>query len=135
MNIVKKISTAGIALVLTIGSAVLAAPASDNDNWRVVKNAVKRDARRASTRGEAKWFKILIADRGGDGGELKITLPLSLVEGLARLAALEEDKHFRCGDRDLDIDILEVLEQLKEAGPMALIEIKDDDGLIRIWIE
>jgi hypothetical protein len=136
MSIAKKSLIAGIVVVMIAATSSWAVPASDNDNWRVVKNAVKEGARPAPAHWEARWFKILLRERGRHGGELKITLPLSLVEGLARLAALDDgEKHFRCGDRDLDIDILEVLEQLKEAGPLALIEIQGEDGLIKIWIE
>lgn len=128
---------AALAAAAAVGiSFAPALAASENDSWQMVKRAVQEESRPASARKEARWFKIIIADRGSRGGDLKVTLPLSLVEGLARLAAVsDEPRRFRCGDRELDIDVLEVLEQLKEAGPLALIEIKDDDVLIKIWIE
>jgi len=140
MKISKTNLMAVTAFVAILGLAAFAAPATSasNDDWQVIKNAVKEEARPEAVRGEPKWFKILIMDRHSREETLKITLPLSFVEGLLKLA---EDKHVRCDDIDedldfdLDLDFEEILDQLKKAGPMALIEITGDDGLIKIWIE
>ena len=132
MSVAKKILVTLLAVMTVLGSAAFSTPSSENDSWRVVKKAVQEDARPARVRGEAKWFKILIMDRHEKGGELKITLPLSLVEGIVQLASHER---FKCNGREYDIEFSEILNQLKKAGPMALIEISDDDGLIKVWIE
>jgi hypothetical protein len=60
-------------------------------------------------------------------------LPLSLVEAIVRLAS--DDHHYRFDDCDRDIDFLEVFAALKKGGPQALLEIRDHDELIKIWIE
>jgi len=127
-----------LAITALLGPAAFAAPAADHDNWQVIKNAVREDARPARHRGEAKWFKIVITDRHSREENLKITLPLSLVEGLVKMA---DSRHFRCndfdadGDIDVDIDFEEVLDLLKKSGPMSLVEIDGDDGTIKVWIE
>jgi len=137
MNIAKKTLIGVIAAVIVLGTTAPSAAASDNDNWRIVKRAVQEDetrpaeVRRKTDRREPRWFKVLILDRK-DGGDLKITLPLSLVEGIIQLASHER---FKCNGREYDFELSEMLNQLKKAGPMALIEISDDDGLIKVWIE
>jgi|GEM_PF-409245 len=137
MSAAKKTLITLLAVMTVLGSAAFSAPSSENDSWRVVKRAVQEDetrpveVRRKSDRREPRWFKILILDRK-DGSDLKITLPLSLVEGIIQLASHER---FKCNGREYDIEFSEILNQLKKAGPMALIEISDDDGLIKVWIE
>ncbi|MHB8054662.1 MAG: hypothetical protein ACYDH3_05400 [Candidatus Aminicenantales bacterium] len=138
MKTLKKNLMAVTAIAAILGLAAFAAPAvaSPDDNWQVVKNAVREEARPAAVRGEAKWFKVVITNGHSKEDNLKITLPLSLVEGLAQLAAASEKHHgFHCNGRELDIDVLEILDQLKKAGPLALVEINDGDESIKIWIE
>lgn len=120
-----------IVVVAVFAGAAFAAPSSNNE-WQVVKKTSQNDAPRAVVRGEAKWFKVLIMDRHEKGEEVRITLPLSLIKGIACLAS---DKHVRCHGRDLDLDFVEILDQLEKAGPLALIEIGDDEGMIKVWIE
>jgi hypothetical protein len=141
MKIVKKTLMGILATFLVLGMFATSAPASDNDSWRIVKRAVQEDQprpaearaeiREETRRTEPRWFKIVIKDHNGRS-DLKITLPLSLIEGLAELASGE---HLKCNGRDLDLDFPEILRALKKAGPMALIEITGDDGLIKVWIE
>ena len=131
MKIRKSVFIALLAIVTVFGGVTFAAPSS-NDNWQVIKRAVQEDPHPDAVRGEAKWFKILITDRKEKGGEVRITLPLSLIEGIAQLAS---DKHFRCNGRELDLNFADILDELKKAGPLALIEIGDDDGTIKVWIE
>jgi len=129
MKITSLIAVIAVAAVFAGGA--FAAPSSNNE-WQVVKRAAQNDAPRAAVRGEAKWFKILITDRHDKGEEVRITLPLGLIKGIACLAS---DKHVRCNGRDLDFDFAEILDQLEKAGPLALVEIGDDDGMIKVWIE
>ena len=138
MKTLKKSIMAATVIAAVLGTAAFAAPVvnASNDSWQVIKNAVREDARPEAVRGEAKWFKIIITDKHSKEENLRLTLPLSLVEGLLQLAANEDHHHhFRCGDHDMDIDILAILDQLKKAGPLALVEVNDDDQQIKIWIE
>jgi hypothetical protein len=134
-----KTSILTVAVILAVlGTAAFAAPvaSASHDSWQVIKNAVREDARPEAVRGEPQWFKVLITDKHSKEDNVRITLPLSLVEGLIRLAATEDrDHHIRCNGRELDFDILEILNQLKKAGPLALVEVNDGDEMIKIWIE
>jgi len=121
-----------IALLL-LGGAAIAAPS--NTEWQVIKTAIGEDARPEAVRGESRWLKILITDKRSKEENVRITLPLGLVEGLIRLAATDDHHRFKCNGRELDVDILEILNQLKKAGPLALVEVNDGDEMIKIWIE
>jgi len=128
---IKSTRIALIAAAAVFAGAAMASPVRD-DSWRVVKRAVQKEKSRPSGHHrEARSFKILILDEH-DNEELKITIPLSLVEGIIELVA---DEHFKCNGREYDIDLSDILDALKKGGPTALVEISGDDGLIKIWIE
>lgn len=136
---------AASAVAAVLGSAVPAAPAaaSDNENWRIIKNAVREDGRRGDARREARWFKIVITDRSDKDNVVRVTLPLSLVEGIARLASTRRCRDFDADldldlddlDIDVDIDFAEILYRLKKSGRRSLFELRDGGDSIRIWIE
>jgi hypothetical protein len=131
MNTTKKIVLALVAAV-TLSLSVAAAPSNDSkENWRVVKNAVRSEVRSENGR-EGRVLKLLITEGRKDRETLRLTLPLSLVEAV-RLAS--NDRRYRFDDRDFDLDFLEVLSSLRKAGPRALLEIRDHDEMIKIWIE
>lgn len=138
MKTLKKTLIAVTVLAAVLGTGAFAAPAApmSNDSWQVIKTAVREDARPEAVRGEPQWFKVLITDKHSKEDNVRITLPLSLVEGLIRLAA-SDDHHrgFKCNGREFDFDVLEILNQLKKAGPLALVEVNDGDEMIKIWIE
>jgi len=111
---------------------VAAAPANENrENWQVIKRAVRDDAPRAIGR-EARFLKILITSGRSHREKLRLTLPLSLVEAVVRMAS-DKHGHFDC--EDLDLDFREVLAELRKGGPQALLEIKEHGETIKIWLE
>jgi len=123
---------AAVALTLSVAAA---SPDDTKENWRVVKNAVRSEVRSEHGREvqEGRFLKILITEGRKNRETLRLTLPLSLVEAIVRLAS--DDGHYRFDDRDRDIDFLEVFSALKKGGPQSLLEIRDHDELIKIWIE
>jgi hypothetical protein len=120
------------ALTLSLAAAT---PDDTKENWRVVKNAVRSETRSEQVREgrEGRFLKILITEGRRERETLRLSLPLSLVEAVLRLAS--DDHHYRFDDRDRGIDFLEVFAALKKGGPQALLEIRDHDELIKIWIE
>jgi hypothetical protein len=120
------------ALTLSVAAA---SPDETKENWRVVKNAVRSEVRSEHGREvqEGRFLKILITEGRKNRETLRLTLPLSLVEAVVRLAS--DDRHYRFDERDRDIDFLEVFAALKKGGPQSLLEIRDHDELIKIWIE
>ena len=62
---------------------------------------------------------------------MKLTLPVSLMEMIIRACP---DKKFRV-DPGCDIDIQRVWNDLKAAGPLALVEVEDSGETVKIWLE
>lgn len=123
-----------LVILVAICLGVLAAPvpgaAKDND-FKVIQKAVKRNP--AYERGrEVRYLKILIADLKDREERVSVTLPLSLIELILGCA---DSRHFEVGDGDCRIDLKALYKDLKKAGPAALIEIRGEDGIIKIWLE
>jgi hypothetical protein len=121
----------GICGLLVVLLAAAAAPglfASTADDYKIVKNAVHNPARD----GAAQWFKIVVTGKKDKADNVKITLPVSLVEIMMNATP---DKEFRVNG-DCHVDLKRVWKDLKTAGPMTLVEIATDDGeTVKIWLE
>ncbi|MCX6570115.1 MAG: hypothetical protein NT006_01590 [Candidatus Aminicenantes bacterium] len=112
---------------------ILAAPAAaaNHNDFKVIQKAVKQNPAYEEGK-EVKWFKVLITDGKTNDAKVKVTLPIALVEVLINCT---DSRHFKIDDGDCDIDLKAVWAALKQAGPMALIEIRDDGALIKVWLE
>lgn len=120
-------------LVVLLAGFIMAAGlfASAADDYKVIKNAViSPDASRAA-RQNLQWFKIVVTGRDGDHENVKITLPISLVEIM--LNACPEKKF--AVDNGCQIDIKRIWNDLKAAGPLALVEVEDHGERVKIWLE
>ena len=105
--------------------------ADSDDDFQAVKKAVK-DNPQYDPGKEAKWFKVLVTDTRTNKDKVKITLPISLVELFMKCT---EDKNLRIDRDEYDIDLKELFAELKKVGPMALIEVYEDDEIVKIWLE
>jgi len=126
----KKVLTAGLLvafLYLTAGPSL----ALDKDDYQVIKKAVQENSKGQSA-GEAKWFKVLVIDKTSGQEKVKVTLPISLVEILMSCAG---NKDFKMEGRDDSLKIKDLMDQLKKAGPMAIVEVNDEDEMVKIWLE
>ena len=112
---------------------ILAAPAIavNHNDFKAIQKAVKKNPAYEPGR-EAKWLKILITDSRDKEERVSVTLPLSLVELILGCA---DSRHFKVDDGDCEIDLKALFKDLKKAGPAALIEIREDGALIKIWLE
>ncbi len=108
----------------------LAAEDAVNSDLQAIKKAVKENPN-VKPGQEVKWFKVLITDTKTQKDKVKITLPVSLIE----LVLEAEHDHFRIDRDEYDVDVREIFRELKKAGPMALIEICEDDEIIKVWFE
>jgi hypothetical protein len=118
----------GLLVVLLTAVAALGLFASAADDYKVVKNAVHNPA----GGGAAQWFKIVVTGKSGKADNVKVTLPVSLVEIMMNATP---DKDFRI-DGDCHVDLKRVWNDLKKAGPMSLVEVETEDGeTVRIWLE
>ncbi|MBD3412936.1 MAG: hypothetical protein GF421_00700 [Candidatus Aminicenantes bacterium] len=105
------------------------AVANDND-LQAIKKAVKENPK-VKPGQEVKWFKVLITDTKTDKAKVRITLPISLIE----LILDAEHDRFDIDRDEYDVDIKEIFAELKKAGPMAIIEVYEDDEIIKVWFE
>jgi hypothetical protein len=124
-----------VAGVLMGAAAAHAQPADGgvDDDLAVVKRAVEKEddapAPQAQRSDHARWFRVRIEDRSG--GRVKINLPLGLVRELDDHVPFDLD----CGRKrhPCRIRLSEVLDQLDSGQD--LVEIKDADSTVRIWVD
>jgi hypothetical protein len=105
--------------------------AKEDFDLQTIKKAVKKNPQYKKGR-EVQWFKLLIMDGDCKKDKLEITLPLSLVDLLFECAK-DKKMNIDCGDYDLDLRRL--YKELKKRGPKSLIEIRGEDGVLKIWLE
>lgn len=121
----------GICVLLVALLAVTAALglfATAADDYKIVKNALHNPAKG----GAAQWFKIVVTGKNGKADNVKVTLPVSLVEIMMN-ATPERDLRI---DGDCHVDLKRVWNDLKAAGPMSLVEVETEDGeTVKIWLE
>jgi hypothetical protein len=125
-------STSVKLAVLLLGSATLAGSGEGpqvNDDLAVVKRAVHAPvpapalAIRPSS-GEARWLKVRILEEHGRT-KINVRLPLAAVRALGGdLPIRVKGAHLR---------LSEILRTLETGEP--LVEVKDEDSDIRVWVE
>lgn len=125
--------TALVAL-LVLGTVLAAAalPTADRtDDFQAIQKAVKQNPAYEEGK-EVKWFKVLVTDAKTNKDKVRITLPIGLLEALVNCAG---DKALRVRNEGADIDFKALLTELKKIGPMALIEVYEEDEIIKVWLE
>jgi len=133
---------AGIAATaLALGGMARAASQDTPDDLTVVKRAVAQapapaapaKAAPAPRSGKPQWLKVRVLDKGSKKGRVTVNLPLALVRAFG-----DAPLDWRCGGDDnpsrrCSIKVSEVLEAL-EAG-QELVEVDDEDHIVKIWVE
>ena len=127
----KKITIFVLAMILAGFVTTEAAFAERYDDFQAIKKAVKENPQYDPVK-EAKWLKVLVTDTQTQKDKVKITLPIALVELFMKCA---DDKNLKIDRDQYDIDLKELFAELKKLGPMALIEVYEDDELVKIWLE
>jgi len=122
------LALAAFVLAFAFGGIALA---DGHDDIQAIKKAVKENPNYEPGK-EVKWFKVLITDNKAGKDKVRITLPISLVEAFVKCA---DDKHLHFDEGDCDIDFDELLAELKKVGPMAIVEIYEDDETVKVWLE
>jgi len=103
--------------------------AKANDDYKVIKKSSKKSELKSN--GDVTWFKILVTNTKTGKVKVKVTIPIGIVEALT--SACPSGK-MKFGGTD-DIDFHKVLKELKKVGPMALIEVYEEDETVKIWLE
>jgi hypothetical protein len=115
-------------LVMFLSPMVLA---KEDFDLKTIKKAVKRNPEYKRGK-QVEWFKLLIIDGNCKKDRLEITLPLSLVD-LFFQCTKDKKMNIDCGDYDLNLRKL--YKEIKRRGPKSLIEIRGQDGVLKIWLE
>lgn len=129
----KRMVGLAVGLAVLLFGFVMAAGlfASAADDYKVIKNAVKSPETSRAGQRSVQWFKILVVGKDGDHENVKITLPVSLVELMINACP---EKKFNV-ERGCQIDIQRVWNDLKAAGPLSLVEVEDHGETVKIWLE
>jgi hypothetical protein len=127
----KKISF--IILVVFISTVFLSSFILANEDFdlKTIKKAVKKNPQYKKGR-EVQWFKVLIMDNDCKKEKLEITLPLSLVDLLFECT---KDKKMNIDCGDFDLNLRKLYKEIKRRGPKSLLEIRGEDGVLKIWLE
>lgn len=121
-----------VLMVFVMGLAMAGPLAAKKDpDLQAIKKAVKENPQ-YKTDQEVKWFKVLVHDNRTNKDKVRITLPIALVEVFMKCA---EDRHLKMDCDGYDLDLKELFQELKKLGPMALIEVYEDDETVKIWLE
>lgn len=103
--------------------------AGSSDDYKVIKKSAKENT--ATSMEEVKWFKIEVRDMETDKIKVKVTIPISLVEVVSNWCP-EGKMHI---ENDMEIDLKQMVQELKKIGPMAFIEVYEDNETVKIWVE
>lgn len=117
-----------LVVLLGITPAVMGAAA---DDYKVIKKVVKPGTTTAKTMDEVKWFKVEVTDMKTGKVKVRVTLPISLIDvvsGWCHKGGLEVENGMK-------IDLKQLLKELKKVGPMALVEVYEDNEKVKVWVE
>jgi len=120
--------TALIMIVaLAVGIAAVPLSAFDRKDLTAIRNAVDNEAAK-----DVKWFKVLVTDARTKKETVKITLPVGLVEIFLRCS---DDTKINLRRHGCRIDLRSIWNQLKDAAPLAIIEVEDEGQIVKVWLE
>ena len=98
------------------------------EEYKVIKNAVANK----NTGGDVSWFRLEVTDKTANKTKVKIKIPISLVEMVADCTDEGIDIHTKTKNK---INLKKILHELTKNGPMTLIEVDEDNELVKIWLE
>jgi hypothetical protein len=135
----------GWATLLVLGAAALSRAAEDD--LSVVKKAVSAQASRpqaaSATRpatssetkreNEPRWLKVRIEDRGAKRAKVSVNVPLELVKALDDDGGELPMLHGHKDGKGKAIRLGDVLRALHSGQD--IVQIEDEESVIRIWVE
>jgi hypothetical protein len=140
----------GLLAVGSGGRALRAAALDAEDDLAIVKRAVAQaapqaqpapqprpsaEAAPAARRSDkAQWLKVRVVEKGTKKTKVTVNLPLALVRAFGDLPIDCHHRHGEPGDRErCSLRLDQVLDALDKGQD--LVEIDDEDKLVRVWIE
>ncbi len=106
---------------------------SDREDLKVIKKVVKAKDFSISSKcfKEAKWLKISIIEKNKmDREDVKIRICIPFLETILR-----SSKKCRIKSEKREIDLRDIMEELKKIGSMELFLLEDDQSIVKIWLE
>lgn len=128
-----------MTMFLAVNGFVFGSP----EDYRVIKNGVK--GKKQS--GEVTCLRIEVVDKKNKKSSVKVRVPLDFIYMLSDMVGEDvleevvEDISDEVGDKmakklkEGKISLKMILSNLKKYGPMTLIEVDEDDEMVKIWIE
>jgi len=126
--------TTFIAALALLAALAFSAPGYSRDSAQDIKKAVKENPQFESGKA-AQWFKVLVTDSKTGKDKVRLTLPISLVEVMAKYAGQHEKNCFKLDREGMNINLSELFAELKKLGPMMFIEVYEEDETVKIWLE
>ncbi len=117
-----------IATLLFMGTV---AAAERSEDFKTFQKVVKANPSYEPGR-TVEWFKVEVTDVRNAKTKVRITLPIALVDIVLKCM---DDSRIHLDDSNCDLDVKSLWRELKKAGPKVLIEIRDGDGIVKVWFE
>ena len=126
-----------VLAAFALGASAAPAAAAHSKEFKVIQNAVQRQPAAEKGSGpsrhrEARSLRVLIKDDAADGVEVRLSLPIPVIE---LILAGSDSPRFRIDDEHGEIDLKACWKALKRAGPRAMVELRGDGALFRLWLE
>lgn len=128
---------------------LLAQISHDEDDLKTIRQAVAKEKIYGQpTKSSPRWLKIWIKDEAKKNEEVKISLPVALVDFLVLKAEarkadegcsimIKDDFSFIQDKKWMKsrLKLSDIWLELKRLGPGYLMELKGDSAFVRIWLE
>jgi hypothetical protein len=117
------------------------------DDLQIIRKAVVDAGPRAEQlKAPPRWLKIWIKDEANQDKEIRLSLPVALIDFLILKA---EAKQRFCSEKEKDdftylrekkwmkseLKLADIWRELKRMGPGYIMELKEEAAFIRIWLE
>lgn len=106
---------------------------SDKEDLKIIKKVAKAEKFSISSKTlkEANWLKITITEKKKiDKDDLKIRIYLPFLETI-----LKSSKNCRIRNEKNEIDLREIIQDLKRIGSMEIFLLEDEESIVKIWLE
>ncbi len=94
------------------------------DDFKVIKNGVKNKS------GKVQYLRVTVYNKLKKKNTVKIKVPISLFEFIADCTKDDIKINSKC-----DFDLKKILKALRRNGPMTLVEIDEEDEIVKVWFE
>ena len=101
---------------------------SSTEDYKAIKKAVKK--KNTKRQGELTWFKLTVTDNFSKKIKVRIKLPIAIVDWLSECT----DGSFRIRNK-CTINLKRILKDLKKSKKFTILEMEDEDDIVKIWVE